>query len=70
MQKKPGPLLLVYFMVPAIASVPAVDGFPTVANNLFVIGFSFNSDVPAVGWRPLMFHLSLVVLPALLFLFS
>jgi hypothetical protein len=51
--------------LPAVASVPAVAGFLTVVKVLFipfVIGFSANSVVPAVGWRPLMFQLSLVLL--------
>ncbi len=57
--------------MPAVASIPAVAGFPTVVNITFipiVIGFSTNSVVPAVVWRPLMFQLSLVLLPVLLLL--
>ncbi len=65
-------LLLLAFLLIAyllLLAYPAVAGLTTIVNTPFVIGFSTNSGVPAVGWRPLMFHLSLVLLPVLQLLF-
>jgi hypothetical protein len=52
-----------------LLTYPAVAGSTTIVNTPFVIGFSTNSGVPAVGCHPLMFHLSLVLLPVLQLLF-
>ncbi len=59
-------LLMAYLL---LLAYPAVAGLTTIVNTLFVIGFSTNSGVPAIGWRPPMFQLSLVLLPVLQLLF-
>ncbi len=42
-------LLMAYLL---LLAYPAVAGLTTIVNTSFIIGFSKNSGVPAVGWRP------------------
>ncbi len=60
-------LLLIAYLL--LLAYPAVAGLTTIVNTPFVNGFSTNSGVPAVRWHPLMFQLSLVLLPVLQLLF-